>query len=589
MIGSRRGALLLVGAAALGVAVVLAALGSGGPPGDDQARAGGAPIPQDEQNGYSNIAPGDYVGPAVCAECHPDKAAGWRGTLHRSMNRLVGEGPEVLLGDFSGVRLEYAGGAAVFRQEGSGPLVSFERGGAEVRRFRVTRTIGWRYLQEYVGIQVRGPERPDHPIYATEIRLPFGYWRRARRWVHQQYYDSWFGPEYRADGEVADDPYEVDATPWASRCAWCHNTYPFELRAVRADENQIGQGLEQFVRLRESELDPGGQRRIAGQNLLPTGSLVTVGISCESCHLGGREHAIEGGPIRFDPVSPALEPRPGAPVIARGRRDPLVVNTICAQCHSTPTPRYPGGGATRNSSEALDLAAGACMSAIRCTDCHDPHTAGPGAGAPDDPRQLAACTSCHPALADPAVARAHSGHSSEAASCLDCHMPRVVQGVSDMVRTHRISSPTGREDLVAGAPNACNLCHLDRSVAWTLRELDARFGAAVAPLAVDLVIDRYGGDLDAPLGEVWLASADPVVRIAAAAAFARAGDRRALPRLLDTLDDPVAHDRMRMLFAVEELLGRPLARREYDPHAPPERRSQMLRRLRARLAPSVRR
>jgi hypothetical protein len=229
------------------------------------------------------------------------------------------------------------------------------------------------------------------------------------------------------------------------------------------------------------------------------------------------------------------------------------------------------------------------MSAIRCTDCHDPHTAGPGAGAPDDPRQLAACTSCHPALADPAVARAHSGHSSEAASCLDCHMPRVVQGVSDMVRTHRISSPTGREDLVAGAPNACNLCHLDRSVAWTLRELDARFGAAVAPLAVDLVIDRYGGDLDAPLGEVWLASADPVVRIAAAAAFARAGDRRALPRLLDTLDDPVAHDRMRMLFAVEELLGRPLARREYDPHAPPERRSQMLRRLRARLAPSVRR
>src|SRR5687767_4221780 len=62
----------------------------------------------------SNIRDADYVGPAVCAECHSDKHASWRDGLHRSMNRLVAEGPEVVRGDFSGVRRQYAGGEVRF-------------------------------------------------------------------------------------------------------------------------------------------------------------------------------------------------------------------------------------------------------------------------------------------------------------------------------------------------------------------------------------------------------------------------------------------------------------------------------------------
>src|SRR5690606_16164549 len=313
-------------------------------------------------------------------------------------------------------------------------------------------------------------------------------------------------------------------------------------------------------------------------NLLPVESLVTVGISGESCHLGGREHAEEGEPIRFDPVAPGLARRPGAPPLEGGRRDPLVVNSICAGCHSTPAPRYPGGAAVRNSSEAPDLAAGACMSAIKCTHCHDPHPVRPRAGAPDDPRHLAACTGCHGELAEPAAARAHSGHAARDASCLDCHMPRVVQGLSEMVRSHRIGSPAPAQDLIAGGPNACNLCHLDRSLGWTLRALEAGWGIEIDPDAIWL--ERYGG-LDRPVGLAWLGSPDPAVRIAAAAALGRSRHRRrALPALLGALDDPVAHTRMRILFAVEDALGRPLERREYDPAAPPARRAAQVRRLR---------
>lgn len=519
---------------------------------------------------YSNIRGGDYVGPSVCAECHPDKHARWRQSLHRSMNRLVSDDPSVVRGDFSGVRLRYAGGEVRFEP---GPSMSFWKDGGLVRRFRVTRTIGSRYLQEYVGVQTEGPEPPRDPIYATEIRLPFGSWFRAARarsgsgsWIHQQYYDSWYGPEWGADGRPAIDPYRVDPSPWAARCAWCHNTFPFELRAGRG--GALGNGLEQFV-----SLAPGPTSQVDG-NLLPVDRLVTVGVSCESCHLGGREHAVNGARIRFAPVSPDLAPRPGAPDLSRGRRDPVVVNAICGQCHSTPSPRYPGGAATRNSTEALDMAGAACAGAIKCTDCHDPHTAGPGPGAPDDPRHLAACARCHP----DAAADQHGGHAARDASCLDCHMPRIVQGLSDVVRTHHIQSPAPAADLAAGGLNACNLCHLDRSIAWTAGELARRWGRQ---LAIDPA--GYGG-LDRPVGEAWLDSGDPQVRITAAAAWARAPrlGRAAIPLMLDVLDDPVAYDRMRILFALEAIAGR-RALAAYDPTAPPAVRAAQLARLRSAL------
>jgi hypothetical protein len=212
---------------------------------------------------------------------------------------------------------------------------------------------------------------------------------------------------------------------------------------ARASARPVGHGLEQhFVSA------PGGDR-------LAVERQVTVGISCESCHLGGRAHAA-GARIHFVPIG--AEPRERAPVpttFAAERADPAIANRVCAQCHSGPSPRLPDGTATRNSSEALDLAASPCTTA-RCTDCHEPHRAGSSSagcdpsepscahhtGAADTTRAIAACTRCHPTLAEPAAARAHAGAGHAAVSCLDCHMPRVVMGIDRHVRTHRISSPT---------------------------------------------------------------------------------------------------------------------------------------------------
>jgi hypothetical protein len=246
---------------------------------------------------------------------------------------------------------------------------------------------------------------------------------------------------------------------------------------------------------------------------------------------------------------------------------------VCAQCHSGPSPRFPDGAALRNSSESLDLAAAPCTG-IRCIDCHDPH----GGGA-DPGRAIAACTGCHAKLADPEAAQAHAGAGHGGVTCLDCHMPRSVMGIDRYVRSHRISSPTDPA-MLGRAPNACNLCHLDRSIGWTLDAL-ARRGVSIdaGTLAGPL-------DLDTPAGALWLASPAAGIRLIAAAAYARSPlGRAALGDLLRGLDDDLPHVRAWTQQAVEQVLGRRLAPAEYDARAPAPDRRARLERLRARLTP----
>ena len=489
----------------------------------------------------SNVTARDYVGPEACAGCHPDNAARWRTSLHATMNQRASA--TAIVGDFDGATLAYGGGTARFERARDGHRMRLTDRAGTTRRFRVTRTIGTRGLQEYVGVD----EDAAAPV---EIRLPFGWWRARPGWYPQPYYDSWFDDEYAAarGGAVpAFDAFAPDPSPWATRCAWCHNTYPFAVRQARPG---VGYGPER-------DLEPTAP--VIADNRLPVDALVTVGISCESCHLGGRAHAAEPDEVApsFVPGGPTVRRLASAPAAPAddARQGPRQLNAICAQCHSAPTPRYPDGSAARNSSEALDLAAGGCASAIRCVDCHDPHARGPEPGGPDRADHALACTGCHAELAPPAAATAHRRHGASV-SCLDCHLPRIVQGIGDVVRSHRVSTPGDPAMLAAGAPTACNLCHLDRSIRWTVDALAAR-GVVRTPTAA---WRRAYGDLDVAVGPTWLTSAQPFVRMVAAAAYARAGDRRALPVLVEVLDDPQANVRMWILFAVEDLLGRRLER-----------------------------
>jgi hypothetical protein len=432
-----------------------------------------APVPK-RTTGDSNIARADYIGPEACGSCHADEYARWTQSLHRVMNAKASD-PGAVIGNFDNASLRYAGGEVHFTHDATGYAMTIGS-----VHYRVTRTIGRRALQEYVGVE---------DGHSDEVRLPFGWWPHAGGWMPQVAFDPWLA-------ERDFHPYEPVRAAWAERCPWCHSTYAFEQRIARASgPTGLGHGMEQsFVG------QPASER-------LDVAAQITTGISCESCHLGGRAHAA-GGAIHFVPQGAQLRPDAAIPTesFADERRDARVINAVCAQCHSGPSPRLADHTALRNSSEALDLDASPCTG-IKCTDCHDPHRADARS---DEARSIAACVHCHEGLADAAAARAHVGAGHETTSCLDCHMPKIVMGIDRYVRTHRISSPTDAAILRDGGPNACNACHLDRSLAWTASELARGWGVH---------LDLAG---ETPVGELWLASPQPALRVMAAELYGAA-------------------------------------------------------------------
>ena len=523
--------------------------------------------------GYSNIERRDYVGPAACGECHPENHALWQAHPHSRMNAAAG--PETVKGDFSGIELAYDGfsdgpnrsvpaGRARFTHEGDAFLVE-TTSGAVRRRYRVTRTVGSRTVQMYVGRQVEGPEPVGDTVYDVELRLPFGYLLPRKQWYSTPYFDHGYVMESK------DAPISATVTPgldlWESNCATCHNTYAYVQRLQVATTYHAGFRREHFR----------GALATAPTGLsLGAEDLVTVGISCESCHLGGREHAVDGKPIHFVPTHDELRhARPDLlPKDADERESAYVVNAVCRQCHGRPVETYPNGSVKANSAEGYDMRA-SCAGKLKCTDCHNPHRAGPAAsGGPDNPEHVAACAGCHQEHASPEGQVAHSHHPAAAGvSCLDCHMPRTITGLQTVTRTHRVSSPTDLATYAAGTPNACNLCHLDRTQLWALDSLAAAWKLGeVLPSTTS----RVRGDVAA--GPLWLTGSDRDVRMVAADAYSRLpAPREHLPELVAALADPYPYARLLIRVSVERALGRTLPHDAYDITAPAEVRERQLR------------
>jgi hypothetical protein len=179
----------------------------------------------------------------------------------------------------------------------------------------------------------------------------------------------------------------------------------------------------------------------------------------------------------------------------------------------------------------------------------------------------AACAQCH------ASAGAHAHHASDSpgASCTNCHMPFTTYGLLKTVRSHQISSPSVQSSLETGRPNACNLCHLDRTLAWTADYL-ARWYGTPAP-----VLNDDQRSIAASL--LWLLGGDAGQRALVAQSMGWAPAQQASgagwlpPYLALFLDDP--YDAVRYI-AARSLTTLPAFRGfAYDYVAPPRDRAAM--------------
>ena len=182
---------------------------------------------------------------------------------------------------------------------------------------------------------------------------------------------------------------------------------------------------------------------------------------------------------------------------------------------------------------------------LSCFSCHAMHQpAGDSRAAKewaDD--QLApgmagnqACLQCHQAMASKVTEHTKHQPASEGSSCYNCHMPFTSYGLLKTIRSHQISSPSVASTRDTGRPNACNLCHLDKTLAWTGDYLAQWYGQERQPAPAD---ER---DLSAAL--LWTLTGDAGQRAIAAQAMgwkpaqAASGTDWMLPHLAQLLDDP---------------------------------------------------
>ncbi len=549
---------------------------------------------------YSNIEPEDYVGVSKCASCHTKQYKLWSEHSHRWMNASAT--PDRVVGDFSGqARFPYLGGEGRFWRDGNTFYMSAERG--SVRRvFRIERTIGSRYFQYYVGVQTAGPEPAEDPRYHEPHVLPFGYWMTKQKWVPTVHIR-----EERADDEdnPTHNPYEdFYFRNYDDHCARCHTTLPIGDWLVRTPENAghyspyvFNLDLTGYLKrqprpgiptqapdeLSNTELN---QLVMGLTNNRPPARILHLGIVCEACHNGGKQHAAdpEHYAPHFFPSSPLIYAR--LPREQPHGRTHANVNWICGRCHIGPRPEFPGGMSTWNSAEYSDAMKGSCYQQLRCIDCHEPHTTIGQVWRHSADHDDGLCLKCHEPYREAKARRAHTHHTpgTDGDRCMNCHMPRINEGLDVVVRTHTIFSPTKAISIERNGPNACNLCHLDRSINWTLGHLRDWYGKRYH----EEEINRSYADRDAPVGHLWLKHPFRATRLVAAFAYGRQKSPAILPRLLDILDDRFLLNRQFGQIAVEEVCGRSLQPLGYNFTLSPEERAAVLPRVRTALVPEKR-
>lgn len=480
----------------LGVALIAAVVVACGGKG---ATSRGALEAQTQGERASNVARADYVGSEACAGCHREIYEAWRrAPMHRMTRDL--QMTEVAA-PFDGRSLKLGTGEATLREIDGRRFVDLSN--EEGRSlFRVTKVIGGRYREDFVGEEVP-LEQPQGAAQSEQLILPLSYLK--------------FDGTLRYKGYSVMVPERHGLEPglvWQRACILCHNTAP---QIVALYDELFGEGAPSYQGSASNELPPGkafkyviddteGLRRELERELHGIGAsgslpeeprqalkiaisntrerfsekaLVELGVGCESCHGGSRAHA--QAPDRFQASFGVQSsfmhveaPQGGAPTAAQE------VTRSCAKCHTVLFSQYPHtweggarrehpGGSSTNSGEARDFLLGGCSTAMTCTTCHDPHG--------EDNRQKLAelatpagnrvCTKCHDSFASDTALRQHSHHKPGGAGsvCMSCHMPKKNMGLAyEFTAYHRVGSPTDEAKVLGDRPLECALCHADRSV-----------------------------------------------------------------------------------------------------------------------------
>ena len=163
------------------------------------------------------------------------------------------------------------------------------------------------------------------------------------------------------------------------------------------------------------------------------------------------------------------------------------------------------------------------------------------------------CVQCHDDLRGNIEAHTHHSVDSTGSRCANCHMPHISYALFKGIRSHRIDSPNAQVSKETGRPNACNLCHLDKSLAWTGDVLHQWYEHEIPEFSADdestssVLSLLLKGEAAQRIIAAWHLGWDPAIGVS--------GDSWQAPFLIQLLDDPYSMVRYVSYLTLKRLPG----------------------------------
>ncbi|MBI3867346.1 MAG: hypothetical protein HY299_02355 [Verrucomicrobia bacterium] len=431
--------------------------------------------------------PGGFVTSDSCQSCHPSQYKSWHDSYHRTMTQYAS--PESIQADFDQVRLRLGSEEMRVWREGSEfwaelPDPEWKAlkqgqpapGPTPIVKRRIGLLTGSHHMQVFWIPSAAGNQ---------QIIFPFSWLIEDRRWapVHSTF--------------LRDPTMPLAQHVWNGNCLKCHVTagQPRADPALRKLDTRMGDlGIsceachgpaEEHVRWEQNPLHRLGagaadrsDARIVNPSKLPKE---------RSAHVCGQCHGIKWIPAKERFNEEGFSFRPGqdlnisTPIVrpTHWREQAFLVEGMRQNPRLIDEHYWPDGMALVSGRDFSGTVESPCFQGgnMTCLSCHSMHSPVSSVNQMAQDRESNnACLQCHAALRGQEERHSHHRGGSAGNECYNCHMPHTTYGLLKAIRSHQISSPTVAASLDAGRPNACNLCHLDRSLEWTADQLKTWYG-----------------------------------------------------------------------------------------------------------------
>ena len=523
-----------------------------------------------------------YVGSDTCRTCHSHHHATWHDSYHRTMTQVAT--PESVIGKFDNVRLKDGLVEVLLQREGDQFMADITvRGQGRMGRYPIVMTTGSHHMQAY-WFTTAGDSR-------LLCMFPFMFLKQEQRWIPRRAAFL----EYSGGTRPGLETFTNETGAWNRSCIKCHTTHG----QPRPQFNAAGKftGIDtraaEFGIACEACHGPGEEHVRANRDPLhrylnrisdaadptivnPKGLLHEVSSQvCGQCH-GVSLTPNKGAAKRWQ--ENGFDYRPGDDLGDSSMR--FVVQPGCLSTSEIKS-RMPAGspsldqwfwsdGMIRVSGREYNgLIESPCFESkdahrnkMSCMSCHrmhqeksDPRTrkewANDQLGMGMESNQ--ACVQCHDQYRDADRVAAHTHHASGSGGslCYNCHMPHTTYGLMKAMRSHQVDSPSVKASLETGRPNACNQCHLDKTLDWTAEHLSDWYKIPKPKLSKD--------EREIAASVLWLLRGDAGQRALMAWSYGwdeakkASGNHWQAPYLAQLLEDPyhsvrfMAHRSLRAL------------------------------------------